>query len=548
MNFTELKNDAGFKWYENQGILVKGFIFDEQGNFYINDKINVFFKDVGNINSFRRKLEKANGQFSVIIKKGNQIYAAVDPLRSIPLFYIKENGTLYISDDGWNLVRKANLCELDQIGTSEFLLSGYTIGNYTLFGKLRQIQAGQYLYYNDDSKEFKLDFYYKHLHGNYFDLDKSAYFERLEKIYKNVFLRLIESVQGRTIVIPLSGGYDSRSIAAMLKKLGYENVICYTYGRPESFEVKASERVSKKLGYKWYFINYSEKSKWDNFVGDENYIFFASNASSLPHVQEYIAISELKNKSLVPEDAVFVPGFCGDLLGGSYVPYEIISGREQLLFKEGIEEYIFHRYFNLDNKIAIEHIPIIKKRISEELFKLWSDDIKNILDFDSVAEAFFTNHKVAKFVVNALRPYEYFGYEWRMPLWDKELYEFYYHVPLKHRMVKNNLYNDYLLERLFIPLGIGFKKRSHKISLYKNSIGYSLISDKIMKLAKNIYRIIHSTKKGLSDFNAFSYLYEICKEEISEKGINYLPSPKDVNSILALWYVLIFLKNVQLSK
>jgi asparagine synthase (glutamine-hydrolysing) len=432
---------------------------------------------------------------------------------------------------------------LDDIGVSEFLLSGYTIGNYTLFEDLQQIQAGQYLYYNDETQELKLDFYYKHLHGNYFDLDREEYFERLDSIYKNVFSRLIESVQGRTIVIPLSGGYDSRSIAAMLKKIGYDNVICFTYGRPESFEMKISEKVAKELGYKWYFINYAYKNEWYKLLRDEKYLFFASNASSLPHVQEYIALDLLKSKFLVPEISVFVPGFSGDLLGGSYVPREIIEGRDHMLFIKGVENYILSNYLNFDNNIPIEHIARIKERISKELLELGIHNVKNALDFDSIVEAFFTNHKVAKFVVNALRPYEYFGYEWRMPLWDKELYEFFYRIPLEHRIVGNNIYNDYLLERLFTPLGVGFRKRSEVISLRRKFVGYSKISNEVWNLIRSVYWKLNPNKKGLIDFNAFSNLYAICREQLSLDDIYRLPSPININSVFALWFVLIFLKN-----
>jgi len=522
---------------------VKGFLFDEKNNLYRDEKLADFFTDVKRLEDFVYKLKVANGSFAVIIKNGNQVYAAVDALRSLPLFYIKDKETIFVSDDGWSLIRKTNRSEVDDIGVSEFLLSGYTVGNHTLFNNLRQLQAGQYLYYNDETKELKLDFYYKHLHGDYLALNKNEYFERLDSIYTNVFSRLIQSAKGRTIVIPLSGGYDSRSIAAMLKKFGYENVICFTYGRIESFEVQTAEKVARELGFKWYFVDYAEKEKWRNFIHDEKYLFFASSASSLPHVQEYIALSELKEKLLILDDAIIVPGFCGDLLGGSYVPKEIISGKEHLLFEKGFVDYIFFKYFNLDNKISPEHITEIKKRIYKELAELSSSKAKNPMDFDSVVEAFFTNHKVAKFVVNALRPYKYFGNEWRMPLWDKELIEFYYKVPLEYRTIENNLYNDYLFERLFTPLKVGFRKRSEVVSLARKRIGYSLIADEVWKLVRGVYWTINSSKKGLSDFNAFSNLYAICKSELSKEGINYLPPPRDINSIFALWFVEVFLKN-----
>uniref|UniRef100_A0A7C5YRF0 asparagine synthase (glutamine-hydrolyzing) n=1 Tax=candidate division CPR3 bacterium TaxID=2268181 RepID=A0A7C5YRF0_UNCC3 len=543
MIFTEVKNNAGFKWYENRNVLAKGFLFDEEGNFYKNDKISSFFKDVVSIEGFKHKLQVANGSFAVIVKNEGQIFAAVDTLRSMPLFYIRQNGTLFVSDDGWLLARKVNLSEVDEISFNEFLLSGYTIGNHTLLNNLRQIQAGQYLYYNDETQELKIDFYYKHLHGNYFDLDKEEYFEKLDSIYKNVFSRLIKSVRERTIAIPLSGGYDSRSIAAMLKKFGYENVICFTYGRPESFEVHTSERVAKEFGYKWYFVNYADKDDWYKLIGDEKYLFFASNASSLPHVQEYIALYVLKSKSLVPEDAVFVPGFSGDLLGGSYVPNEIITGQEYLLFEKGVEDYIFSKYLNLDNNISVEHIAKIKERISKELLEFGVHNVNNALDFDSIVEAFFTNHKVAKFVVNAVRLYEYFGYDWRMPLWDKELYEFYYRIPLEYRIVGKNLYNDYLLERLFAPLGVGFRKRTEVIRLRRKLVGYSKILNEFWNLVRSVYWKLNPNKKGLIDFNAFSNLYAICKEQLSLDDIYRLPPSTNKNSIFALWFVSVFLKN-----
>ena len=57
----------------------------------------------------------------------------------------------------------------------------------------------------------------------------------------------------------------------------------------------------------------------------------------------------------------------------------------------------------------------------------------------------------AKFIVNSVRVYEFFGYAWRIPLWDRELIDFFLKVPLKYRMRydDNYLYIQYAKNVLF---------------------------------------------------------------------------------------------------
>jgi hypothetical protein len=42
----------------------------------------------------------------------------------------------------------------------------------------------------------------------------------------------------------------------------------------------------------------------------------------------------------------------------------------------------------------------------------------------------------AKYIVNAVRLYEYWGYDWWLPLWDSEFVEFWHHVPLRLRLAR----------------------------------------------------------------------------------------------------------------
>jgi asparagine synthase (glutamine-hydrolysing) len=58
------------------------------------------------------------------------------------------------------------------------------------------------------------------------------------------------------------------------------------------------------------------------------------------------------------------------------------------------------------------------------------------------------NERQAKFIINSVRAYEFFGYEWRMPFWDTELINFFLKVPMKYR-INQDLYKKYARDRLF---------------------------------------------------------------------------------------------------
>ncbi|MEI7903425.1 MAG: asparagine synthase-related protein, partial [bacterium] len=211
-------------------------------------------------------VRQLNGSFAIVVRAGNEVFAAVDRLRSIPLFYGTHDGKLLLSDDAFWVREQSGDATIDPVSEGEFLRTSYVFGRNTLSPSVRQLQPGECLFARPEGIEVK--FYYLHTHGNYLSLSESEYFDQLDVVFRNVFQRLIDSVRGRTIVVPLSGGYDSRYIAAMLKNLGYEKVICYTYGRPTSYEVATSRRVAETLGYPWHYVEYNW-AKWQEYFRSE---------------------------------------------------------------------------------------------------------------------------------------------------------------------------------------------------------------------------------------------------------------------------------------
>jgi len=65
-----------------------------------------------------------------------------------------------------------------------------------------------------------------------------------------------ENVEGRDVAVAFSGGLDSGIVAALSKRYG--NVMLYTVGIKDAYDVKASEETARTLGLPWKHIEIKE--------------------------------------------------------------------------------------------------------------------------------------------------------------------------------------------------------------------------------------------------------------------------------------------------
>lgn len=523
----QLLHNKGFRWFSKDGNYAKGFIYDNDGKLYDGEKIVNYIKDLSS-ESFTEFIKNANGSFAIIYQKENEVIVCVDRIRSIPLFY-STGQEIIITDSVDYIVKKEKLNSLDEVCSTFMKLGGFTPGNKTLFPSVHQLIAGQFLYINTKREIIPCtpQYYYEHTHHREEKVSVNALENRFAKVLDNTFRRMIHSLNGKTVVIPLSGGFDSRLIAVMLKKLNYKSVICYTYGRKDSYESRIAKQVANALGYPWHFINYNP-SLFEKYFDDKSktYRKFSGAYSSLPLEQEYFAVSELIMNNLIPEEVVFVPGYSADLPAGSYYP----SRRQlELLIQKKIrsDEFILQKHFRSHRKNS--SIEIIKNEIVNFFNNLKWDTAD---DFISQHEAWFTENKVSKFVVNGVRTFEYFGHEWRLPFWDNEFIDFFYSIPNKERIDKK-FYNHYLSAFLFKDYDIDLRPQTLDNYLTYGSPLSSLkllMPDFIKKIAKPLL-----FRKQDQDVNAFSELFRMVNEKIYDG--KFYSEEVNVNYILASWYL-----------
>lgn len=384
-------------------------------------------------------LKQLNGQFAVIIETRDKIICVLDRLRSIPLFYSITKSGFILSDDAYYLKNKFNQ-NPNEKNAAEFMIAGYVTGNETLFDEIKQMRGAEFLIYHKKKNDLENFFYFRFLHGDYYKLSENELYEILDQTFINVFSRLVETTvkQGKTAVVPLSGGLDSRIIVAMLKRLGVEDVICVSYGRKGNRESVISKKIAKTLGYKWIFVEQTAQ-KWYECYHSEKadcYRAWAANLSSLPHMQDFLAVQELKTQKKIPENSVFIPGHTGDVLSGSHIPESYID-ISKIYNKETFIKDSLKIHYNLWKwDFANELEPVFREKIDKAAYGLEIHDNETCAN---AIEFFDFNERQAKFIINAVRVYEFFGYEWRIPFWDLELINFFLKVPVKYRIGQDQI-------------------------------------------------------------------------------------------------------------
>lgn len=385
-----------------------------------------------------------NGNFALAMETSRYIFCTVDRVRSIPLFYaVSRDGALF-SDDA-NYLRERLDPPFNEENGAEFLVTGYVTGSDTLFDGISQLQAGEYLVYDKRDGSLSTHYYHRFWHGDYFSEPEEELLNRLDETFVRVFQRLIESTNGRQIVVPLSGGLDSRIIVAMLKRLGVEDVICFTYGKKGNREAEISRQVAEALDYKWYFVEYTREKLYNSYHSEEMSVYkkFGSNLTSLPHTQDFIAVKELKEEVKIPENAVFVPGHSGDMLAGSHIPLDY--GQPQSYTFEKFLEDSLKKHYNFWKWDKVEFGPLFKDRIWKSTGEISVHDNESCAN---AIELFDFNERQAKYIVNSVRVYEFFGYQWRVPLWDAELIDIFLKIPTSQR-IDQKIYKNYVQRKLF---------------------------------------------------------------------------------------------------
>jgi len=419
-------------------VFFKGKIF-QKGKLLTNDDISSLLHKINSKQELLDLISDFTGFFYLGIEWEDTILLVTDIVRTCPIFYKISNNTIFICENGFDLKEDEGL---SMQSVDEFLMCGYVIGNKTIFQNIFQVEAASLLSISKKDGKPVCTSYYSLSSSFYPQETKENIFFRLNQVYEKVVQRLIDYAQGRTIVVPLSGGYDSRLLVMLLNRLGIKNVICYSYGSTRGYdifqeEINISKKIAESLGYKWICIPYSY-SKWNKLFSSleaEEYINYVSRGVSPISYQEWLAVKELRNNHLIPDDGIIVPGHTGDFISGGHIPKNIKFDTEydHIDMIKALEAKHFNLFFLSESK---------RMQISKLFIDLNSTTYTS-LDFINILETFDWKERQSKYISNSARVYEFYGYDWYFPWWDHEIVDLWFSIHPKQR-IGRALYKEFV--------------------------------------------------------------------------------------------------------
>lgn len=433
------------------------------------EDLDRMLSDTTDLEELKRSMKDLNGFYSFVHVSGDHVIAAVDRIRGFPLFYGHSEKGIYCSDDAFWIQDQIGDLALDEVAVKELRLSGYVTKDRTLSPRIAQVQAGDMVRLSlgmNDVARVETYPYQRYRPGNYRHQDLETSLKELDTVMVASFQRLIAEAKGRALVVPLSGGYDSRLIVLMLKRLGYENVIAFSYGRPENGESRISKEIARHLGIRWEFVEYNNEKwrSWYQSAEHDAYRSMGSGLASLPHIQDWPAIKVLKEEGRIPEDSIFLPGHTivnpsqyanlqkhsvkegKEPAGGASSKVGVKERAEEQFIEQLVDDLIKDNY-NLPGRPIDDAATLRKMRV---LVLSSLDYLDQGMDYVSAYEGWNFRERQVKFIFNSIRAYEYWGYQWWLPLLDNEFMEFWRRLTLKQRYDKCliRVYTDRLSKEL----------------------------------------------------------------------------------------------------
>ncbi|MBT5400784.1 hypothetical protein HOL24_09620 [bacterium] len=445
-----IKEKYGWKIYKHREISLwfNGYLTGySDPSEIIFEQINTLDDKMCSIDFLSKWIENLHGHFAFVVKVSDDwCFVAADKICSIPLFIKLYDGNYYVSNYAPYLKSISGVdgdIDLDLDVALEISMSGFALGGSTLYKDINRLSAGECLLFSKN--EIHKTFYYEYVPQelSFYKYEKLK--ENLTKVLLSTLQKTIDSVNNRQIVVPLSAGNDSRLVASGLKKLGYKNVVCFSYGRSGNYEVETSKKVCEILGYKWIYIQDEFKKKRNFFLSDvyEKYVNTFESYASVPNIQDIYEVYELKKMAVIDDDAVIVNGNSGDFISGGHIPVGVNLDEDVSLSKNFNWTYFLEKHYSLWGKLRTRlNNNLISLKLSEIASKRCKNK-SNKYTMYSVMECMECIGRQSRLVSNQQRSYEFFGHEWRLPLWDEELLDFWEGVPIRYK-IKQKLYKEVL--------------------------------------------------------------------------------------------------------
>ncbi len=358
-------------------------------------------------------LARWGGHWSLVRTGDSGALLAVDAIRSFPLFY-ETTASARVSDDVLCLA-DVDTSTVNRAAADEFLLATYVTGPETLYAGIAQVQAGELVQWRDGEVPTGRA-YRRTAHDDSGPTEPAEADEVFRSVYHAALQRTLARHRGTQILVPLSGGLDSRLLLATLREFGRDDVLAFTYGLPDSREVEISRRIAESLGTPWRLVPQRPDDVQRAWASEEagRYIRTAFAGASLPHVQDWYAVRALTRDGTAAPGALVLPGHT---VVGNVHDQHLIDDPGPVP-AERIRSAVVHEHFVLGaGPAAALARPYITDKVDAFLRDVDYDPLSGLSRADAI-EYYNVHERQTKYINNSVRVYEFFGLAWELPMLD----------------------------------------------------------------------------------------------------------------------------------
>jgi asparagine synthase (glutamine-hydrolysing) len=377
-------------------------------------------------------LLERRGFYSFIADSPSHLVAAVDRVRSHPIFYAGEGKTFKVSNSARALRDELGLRAYDPVAVTEFQMTCWASGNLTMAAELFQLQAGEFLVYDKLKRLLTRRRYYLFYSEKENPASVDQLIDQLDAIHDRIFKGIIDRAAGRPIWVPLSGGWDSRLIVSKLAKMNYQNVQTFSYGVRGNHETRLARYVAEQLQLPWFEVPATSRQYTAYYWSTKRreYFDFADGLCTLPFMQDVSVLQDLCEQGILPHNAIVINGQSGDFITGGHIH------PEQMVADMGVggvaRSLLDHHYIMWQSLRSANNLALMERRLRanlEELIGIAPSMPANA----RLAECWEWQERQSKFVVNGQRAYDFLGLDWELPLWESDYLDFWASIPLPMR-------------------------------------------------------------------------------------------------------------------
>ncbi len=376
---------------------------------------------------------RLNGQFTAAICDihNKKLILVSDRYGTRPLYYSTVENGIAFAPEVKALIRPGTTPELNDAAVSELLHLGFVYGSHTVFRDYHQLPPASYLEFGENQYTITRywDFPYEEsvYHDKKFTRQQiGQYLEELPVVFGNAVKRQ-SRLNTDKLLLPLSGGLDSRWVAALLSDIGNKRVTTFTMGEQNTDDVIYAIMVADHLNYDHTVFSIKPLDVWRNAK------LFGYISDGMSEISGPIQMTEPLKTFTGKAEILLAPQVLDALFGSTLYRPSVAFLVGKRSYDTTVNQHFISAFCRINSK---DIIKVFDKRFAERIKDNYQSTIDAyIIKYHDPLHAYFCLFmeqygRRGTFGGNLL--YNLF-FDTRMPSYDNDLIEFGFNVPVELR-------------------------------------------------------------------------------------------------------------------